>query len=243
MARKSGNSILYLNLHPEKNMMICYGIDLGDFLKCLPQKSDKVLLLEPELSDSEYYNNLQITTIAAVQNYLIQIGNRIGDLCWIDIGDPRNVEKLNPSQIAELLYLGKMFEPVSSPFIDIIGNNYVYLSHDNGWMLKLYSKFMNSFLDLISNKIINTVSSLRARKVFEFSNQTKNKIFKLAESGLIIDFNNINFSQKIIEVPIYCIGKYIDMDIVIGEYRRIISCAESYARLYQSNSDWKIDME
>lgn len=222
--------------------MICSGIVLEDFLICLPQISDKILLLEPELSDLEYYNNLQITTIATVISHLKTIRNRIGDLCWIDIADPRNVEKLSPTQIAELLYLVKMFEPVSSPFIDIIENNYVYLSHDNGWMLKLYSKILSSFQDLIANKIYNTVSSLRSRKVFEFSNQTKNKIFKLAESGLIIDFNNINFSQKIIEVPIYCIGKYIDMDKVQVEYRRIISCSESNARLYQSNSEWKIDM-
>ena len=159
----------------------------------------------------------------------------------MDFNQRENFEKLEPLEIADLLYLGHMFEPVRSPFFDRIQNRYAYLAHDDGWYCKLYCRFFRDFEDVIANKIVSMVSTSKRRRIYPLSSDLKKNLMSLAENGLLIDLSNISKVNNTIEIPIYCIGKFLNMDDMYNDLKRHISRSKFSARLVHRNKEWVID--
>jgi hypothetical protein len=71
--------------------------------------------------------------------------------------------------------------------------------------------------------------------------ELKHQLLSLASDGLLIDFDNILKVHKSIEIPIYQIGKFIDMDKMYNDKKVHIARAKYSAKLVYSNKNWKID--
>lgn len=70
--------------------------------------------------------------------------------------------------------------------------------------------------------------------------EIKGRLLKLADKGLLIDFSNIIKDGRAVEIPIYTIGKYLDMDEMYNGLRQHIGCAKYSARLIHKNKTWSI---
>lgn len=151
------------------------------------------------------------------------------------------MRNLNLCEIAELLYLGHMFKPVKSPFFERIGNRYAYLAYDDGWFCRLYLRYYYDFQEILANKIIHTVSKSKRRKIYPLSEELQKQLLSLAVNGLLIDFSDVLIGDKFIEIPIYTIGKFLDMDEMYNDLKRHIGRSKYSARLVHKNKNWKID--
>lgn len=235
--------VFYINAIQENNEVVYYGMKLKEFIKYAPVELNKLLLLK-----AEYYGRcfrsktkFEIVDQEEINDFLNEDVHSYGDFSWVDFNSVENIEKLEPMEIAELLYLGHMFKPITSPFFDKIENRYAYLAHDDGWYCKLYCKEYSDFKEIIANKIIDMVSTSKRKNIYPLSEELKAKLISIAENGLLIDFSNISKFNNTIQIPIYCIGKIFNMDEMYNNLERYLACSKYSARLTHKNKKWVID--
>lgn len=235
--------VFYINAFPENNELVYYGMQLNEFIKYAPIEINKLLILEGEYFGRGFSSKIKLGVVEEdeMDDFLGEDVYGYGDFAWVDFDERDNLENLEPTEVAELLYLGHMFKPIKSPFFEKIQNRYAYLAHDDGWFCKLYCREYLDFQEIISNKIIDTVSTSKRRKIYPFSEEVKEELLNLAKEGLLIDFNNFLKLEKSIEVPIYCIGKFINMDEMYNDLQSHIGRAKYSASLVHKNKKWVID--
>lgn len=234
--------VFYINAFPENNELVYYGMQLNEFIKYAPVEVNKLLILEGEYFGRGFRSKtkLQVVEDDEIEEFLGEDIYGYGDFAWVDFENRDDVEKLEPVEIAELLYMGHMFKPINSPFFEKIKNRYSYLAHDDGWFCRLYCREYLDFQEIMCNKIIDAISTSKRRKIYPFSNEIKAELLNLSKDGLLIDFNNFIKYEKSIEIPIYTIGKFIDMDEMYNNLQRSISRARYSAYLVHKNKEWKI---
>jgi hypothetical protein len=235
--------IFYINAFPNENMAVWYGMQFEEFAKYAPSEINQLLIVK-----SPYYSNdfsratgLEVVGKDAIKSLLSENIYNFGNFCWVDYDQRENIEKLEPPEIAELLYLGHMFKPIGSPFFEKIKNRYAYLAHDDGWFCKLYCRNYSDIQEVIANKIIGTVSTNKRRRIYPFTEDLKAKLIELSEDGLLVDFSKTLRQEKTIEIPIHCIGKFLDMDMMYNDLERHIYRSKYSARLVQKDKKWTID--
>lgn len=234
--------VFYINGFPENNEIVYYGMEFKEFYKFSPMKLNNILLLKSEYNGSRDSAKWNMTMVSEdeIDNLLSEDIYSYGNFCWVDYANDDCIEHMQPQEVAELLYLGHMFSPLKSPFIESIKNRYAYLAHDDGWFCRLYCQRYSDFSEIIANKVIDSVSTSR-RKIFPMNEELKHQLLSLASDGLLIDFDNILKVHKSIEIPIYQIGKFIDMDKMYNDKKVHIAHAKYSAKLVYSNKNWKID--
>ena len=234
--------VFYINAFPENNELVYYGMQLNEFIKYAPVEINKLLILEGEYYGRGFRSKTKLEVVEndEMDEFLGEDVYSYGDFSWVDFDKRDNVENLEPQELAELLYLGHMFKPIKSPFFDKIQNRYAYLAHDDGWFCRLYCREYSDFKEIICNKIIDTVSTSKRRKIYPFSEEVKEELLNLAKDGLLIDFNNFLKLERSIEIPIYTIGKFLDMDEMYNDLQRHTSRAKYSAYLVHKNKKWVI---
>jgi hypothetical protein len=235
--------VFYINAFQDNNEIVYYGLEFKEFIKFIPVELDNILFLKSEHYGAGYRVKYNFETIQ--KDELKEFTNEdiygYGDFCWVDFDKVESINGFEPSEVAELLYLGHMFLPVNSPFFEKIQNRYVYLAHDDGWFCRLYCRNFNDFGEVIANKVVSMVSTSKRRKIYSVQDELKSQLLSLAESGLLIDFSNVLRCERSIEIPIYTIGKFIDMDAMYNDLRRHIGRARYSAKLVHKNKEWTID--
>lgn len=218
-------------------------MEFNEFIKFIPIELNNVLLLK-----SEYYGpgynvkyNFETVNKEEIQDFIKEDIYGYGDFCWVDFDKFENVDSLEPSEVAELLYLGHMFLPVESPFFEKIQNSYAYLAHDDGWFCRLFCKSFEDFREVIANKLVSVVSTSKRRKIYPLHDELKSQLLSMAEDGLLIDFSNVLKCDRSIEIPIYKIGKFVDMDAMYNDLKRHIGRARYSAKLVYKNKVWTIN--
>ena len=234
--------IFYINASPNENTFEYYGMELREFINYLPVELNNILLLEGEYYGRGFSSNtkLEIVDKEEMDSFLNEDVYSYGNFSWVDFSQEDAVDELEPIEVAELLYLGHMFQPINSPFLKKLNNRFAYLAHDDGWYCKLYCKFNIDFKELITNKIVGMVSTSKRRKVYPFSEEIKEQILNLTDQGLIIDFSNVLTNSTSIEIPIHTIGKFSNMDEMYNGLRRHISRSSFSAKLIHKNKEWRI---
>jgi hypothetical protein len=84
-------------------------------------------------------------------------------------------------------------------------------------------------------------STSKRRKIYPMSEDLKKELLRLAENGLLLDFSRILKSSNSIEIPIYCIGKFINMDYMYNNLERHINLSKYSACLVHKNKRWFVD--
>jgi len=126
---------------------------------------------------------------------------------------------LSKEQIAELLYLAHLHEPIKSPFNETLNNNYVYLSHDNGWYCKLFCKERMGPVTILVNKINLEIQRLKKNNchLLHISSDSIDEIEKFLEIGLLVEISMHSNKELPIEVKLYEVGEYNNMDKLLND--------------------------
>lgn len=139
---------------------------------------------------------------------------------WTDFETIESMHLLEPSEIAEILYLFHSSRPIRSAFFYKLQNNYVFLTLPNG-LNKTYYRHINHFFPRFSRvmtkameEVINDTRSFFTKKV------RLEKMPEAMSEALLDDFKNglkINLNQSYTADNIY----YIPLDIIEDDLSKL----------------------
>lgn len=232
--------VVYINTDTEKGLVKFYGIQFKDFIRCTPNPIDNALLLKHEYWSEKYHmpSRFMYTTEENISDLIQEDIYNYGDFCWVDFDEEKSLDLMKPQEVAELLYLGHKYIPLESAFFPSLNNQYAYCAHDDGWICLLYCRDIKDFSHVITNYIIRSLSTLKRRKIYQFSDDLRLKLLEISRNGLLIDFDQLIKGYRTIELPIYQIGKYDGMDDMYNDIKMHRNSSKNKAWLVQKNKEW-----
>lgn len=228
-----GRPIVYVHVNQPDQYVMSYGIEFPEFMKGIPIQPPNLLLLRHKFEDSsfnlhtliDYVDPEQMEKLArdAVYGY--------GDFCWIDFEDEESLNQLDGQELAELLYLGHFKDHLQLPFYRKLGNRYVYLAHDDGWFNKTYYRSLGDFKSMLGRILSLKASDLKKEKSF-FSRwkgkelppippEAFSPFMRGMKEGLVFSLEKTVKNRLQVEIPIWIIGDFYDMDEMVDEYEML----------------------
>lgn len=235
--------VFYVSANFNDSYFIYYGMEFKEFIKYCPIKLENILITDGKFITNKFNFNWLLEAASGKED-IQELCNKdiygLGNFHWIDYANEATLNNCSPEEKAEVLYLSHFGNPLKSPFFESINNNFFYFSHDDGWFCKLFCKDILVFRDIIANKIIDSFSTNKRRKINPMSEEIKNSIFELTKDGLLIDFTNIYRDKKSISLNFYIIGHYQDMDEMYNNLERNKNRAKVKGWIEHKDKSWKL---
>lgn len=238
--------VFYVNGYFEENHYFYYGMEFKEFIKYCPDKLENILITDGGYLAASGFNyewwmetaqgNADIQELAREDIY----GQ--GNFHWIDFKSEDDLNGCTPQEKAEVLYLSHFGTPVAAPFFDSIGNNFVYLAHDDGWVCKLYCRSMGIMKDIIGNKIVDAISTNKRRIIAPMDEDIKVQLLEMTREGLLVDLSEIFVHNSRINIRVYSIGKYRDMDAMYNELSVHKARAKCSGYLEHYKKKWTLEL-
>lgn len=141
---------VYVWINVEKHFVETSGIRFCDFYNGIESKPNNILVLKGDTSNSYYNQSLRLEYMLNEQvNSFTQtdLYNQ-GNFCWIDFTQEENLNHISNKELSELLFIAHKFEPLNSVKFNCINNNYIYCSHDNEYLTRIYMD-VKKYIDVI----------------------------------------------------------------------------------------------
>ena len=206
---------LYINVSAEEHEVVLSGVKFVDFIENTPIKIENILLLKSEYFAAKNFRGFELLEgYDDISELLREDIYNYGDFSFIDYSDISSINKISEEQIAELLYLAHTHKPLKSAFFDVLQNNFVYLSHDDGWYCKLYCKELQSSTSMLINRLQKSVRSAFCNSEYTLPKSLIESIQNLSTKGLLVslDFQKRNKGM----IKLYEVGKYDNPDILFN---------------------------
>lgn len=247
--------LIYVHLNQANQYVLSYGIEFEEFAAAFSGSLNNLLLLKHRFDDTEYnmHTLLEYCPDYRVDQLAEEDVYSYGDFCWIDFIDEEGLNELTGQEIAEILYLGHLKQHLKLPFYSKLGNRFVYLAHDDGWFNKIYYRSFKDFFQLLSIAITSKLPKLRReksligiRKKRIFSEVNKEILLSLTpfiKQGICISLKDANHQRTRIEIPIWVIGDFANMDDMYEEYEQI-STEPCHAKIIfdKKTKEWKLNV-
>jgi hypothetical protein len=247
--------LIYIHHNHFDQYVISYGIEFKEFMESIPIKVKHLLLLKHRFNDADFnmHTLLEFVTQEKMDRLIEDGVYGYGNFCWVDFANIEGLNELNGQEIAELLYLGHLKQHLKQPFYQKLRNHFAYLAHDDGWFNKIYYRDLEEFYDMLGNVIGMKMSHLHTKKTL--FNLRKNRTFppvpgkafsqvsSLMREGVVLSLRHREEVRNRIEIPIWIIGDYIDMDEMYEE-ASLLEIEKCQAKLVfeKKTSEWKILM-
>jgi len=204
---------IYIKTDDDNHETIFSGITFDDFIKYTPTPAKNLLLLKSGyFSDKRQHNFELLEGSEDVKKLMSENIYHYGDFCFVDYANSAYVGKLSGDQVSELLYLSHMNEPLKSPFLEPLQNNFAYLSHDDGWYCKLYCRNQQDSITILINKLQNAVQKALCINNFLLPNDLIDRIREVSKRGLLIKLDTSAQREKAAVIKLYEVGEYHNMD-------------------------------
>lgn len=247
--------LIYVHLNQADQYVLSYGIEFEEFIAAFSGSLNNLLLLKHRFDDTdfnmhtllEYCPDDRVSKLAGEDVY------SYGDFCWVDFLEEEGLNELSSQEIAELLYLGHLKQHIKLPFYSKLSNRFVYLAHDDGWFNKIYYRSFKDFFHLLSvgisgklGKIKLEKSLLGIRKKREYPHVNKEILLTLTpflKEGICISLRDADQQRSRVEIPIWVIGDFANMDDMYEEYEQI-SSDSCHAKIIfdKKTKEWKLNV-
>jgi hypothetical protein len=245
--------LIYVHLNQADQYVLSYGIEFDEFASAFSGSLNNMLLLKHRFDDTDFNMHTlhefcpddRINKLAEEDVY------RYGDFCWIDFFEEEGLNELTGQEIAEILYLGHLKQHLKLPFYSKLSNRFVYLAQDDGWFNKTYYRSFKDFFQLLSTAISSKLSKLKSEKTMLGIRKkriypTVNKEILLSltpfiKEGICISLKDADHQRGKIEIPIWVIGDFANMDDMYEEYEQIAS-EPCHAKIIfdKKTKEWKL---
>lgn len=245
--------LIYIHLNEHDHYVMTYGIEFSEFANALSDSLNNLLLLKHryEHGDFNMHTLFEYVSSDKLGRLIADDVYGYGDFCWIDFEEEDVLNELPGQMIAELLYLGHVKEHLKLPFYNYLSNRYVYLAHDDGWFNKTYYRDLNDFYRMLGEvipgkmgqqKMEKTLLGLKKKKGYPpISRDVLLSLKSLMKEGFVISFKDIIQNRSGIEIPIWIIGDYANMDDMYEEYESILKEPCGAKLVFDKKSrEWKI---
>ncbi len=239
--------LIYVLLHSDEKKVVSYGIEFKEFIISLDKKVKNILVLEGNylgagFSGYDFNSRCEYSSLGKIDEFINEDVYQYGDFSWIDFETIEGLKALKPSEIAEILYLGKLGKPVSGFYFEKLRNRFAYISHDDGWFNMIYYHEIKEYCKMLGNLISLKIKKLYNCKVALLNYNVSDKLGELSKEGIVIDFDRFIYDdeEKRIEIPLFGIGKFGDMDKMCNDYKKHVSKAKFGKVLEHVNGVWTI---
>ena len=210
---------VYMKSSPENHETVFSGITFADFVEFIPIPVENIILLKSGYTSYMSIHNFELLEGKESINKLkLDDIYSYGDFSFVDYTDTSLPSQLTDSNVAELLYLSHMNKPLKSPFFEVLQNNFAYLSHDDGWWCKLYSKESEAPIALLLNKLRKIAQETVCSSALLLPKELSDTIYELSASGLVVEIDIMKRKKKDIKIRIYEVGAYEDMDVLFNSF-------------------------
>ncbi|MDQ0216305.1 hypothetical protein J2S13_002746 [Oikeobacillus pervagus] len=235
MKGSGSKEIIYIHLNIASQYTMSFGIVFRDFVKSLSTDLNNVLLLKHQFDDSDFnmHTLLDYVEKENIHQLLKEDVYEYGDFCWMDFEDTDGLNELEAQEIAELLYLGHSKQHLREPFYSKLNNQYVYLSHDDGWFNKIYYRYIQDFYHILGNIVALKLSRLKSEKAFFYLKKGKDfpsvptdiiaSFKEKMKEGMVISLSKAVQTRTRVEIPVWVVGDYVNMDEMYDDYTSHLS--------------------
>jgi hypothetical protein len=245
--------VIYIHLNEKHQYVLSYGIEFSEFVLSLSDTLNHLLLLKHQFEDSDFNMHTMLDYVPK-KRMMKLVDDEVydyGDFCWIDFEEMDGLNELPGQALAELLYLGHVKEHLKQPFYSYLGNRYVYLAHDDGWFNKTYYRDLNDFYHLVSQVIAMKLSSAKPEKGILGIKRKRNypevdmhlilSLKSLMKEGMVISLKGMTQNRLRIELPIWLIGDFANMDDMYEEYEKNLRRpCEAKLTFDKKTREWKM---
>jgi hypothetical protein len=231
-SNKQIKDIIYVHKNIDRQYVVSYGINFQEFALHTPQPLRNLLLIKHQYEHGAFNIHTHLEYVEQEETDKIINDNvaGYGDFCWIDFDEEAGVNELNGQEIAELLYMGHLKQPLSAPFYSKLNNRFAYLSHDDGWFNKIYYRDFDDFYELLGSTVASKLGSVKGGKgLFGMKKEKQFPVIgpqiitsfkEKIKEGMIISIEKAIVSRGKIEIPIWVIGDYFNMDEMMEDYQQ-----------------------
>jgi len=207
-------NLLYSYVNNGVNEFVFSGIKFADFIELIPNKISNMLILKGDFLSLKHLPALNLSVVESAVNIIKLSAEDLynqGDFHFVDYEKTENAQNLSKEELFSLLYLAHTAAPLDSPFYDTLNNQYTYLSHDDGWWCKIYSRDERDMIELFVAKIVSMAECFLNEKLSATNADIKQKIYCYMQKGLLVDFGNIGKSKPL-SIPMYITGEIENID-------------------------------
>lgn len=227
----------------EENKVFSCGATFLDFMKFIKIKPNNILLLNSSFGDGKYNRDIGLDYVDS-ENMESLINDDVysyGDFCWVDYDDISVIDNISKIELAEVLYIGHMFEPLHKANINWLNNKYIYTGHDDDYWTKIYMEDIQEYKNVIHGKILDALKG-RKRHIEPLPEEIINYIFENSKYGILFDFENIEFYDGKTYLDIYKLGKNYTYDEVYDVLQRKgnFTNVSIYLEYNSRNKKWKL---
>ncbi|CAM3954888.1 hypothetical protein [Mesobacillus zeae] len=222
--------LLYVHLNERDQYVLSCGIEFIEFARSLADSMANILLLKHNFEDGEYnrHTMLQYVPQERIGKLVADDVRTYGDFCWMDFEEVEGLNVLTGHEIAEILYLGHIKHHLKLPFYNQLGNRFVYLAQEDGWFNKIYYRNLNDFFRVLSEAIPGKLAELRPEKSLfgirkkrlypPINKEILKSLSPVLKEGAVFSFKNIGQNRNRMEIPIWAVGDFSNMDDMYEEF-------------------------
>ncbi|PLR77325.1 hypothetical protein CU633_11180 [Bacillus sp. V3-13] len=245
--------LIYVHLNTGSQYVMSSGIEFYEFAISLSEPLNHLLLLKHRFDDGDFnmHTFLEYVPKERLGQLIKDDVYSYGDFCWLDFDEIDALDELSGQEIAELLYLGHLKQHLKRPFYSHLGNQFVYLAHEDGWFNKIYYRNINDFYDMLGNVTALKLSHLKMEKTLlgikkkrSYPPVTKELLFSLSsyiKEGALFSVKDAVQSRSRIEIPIWVLGDYANMDDMYDHYQQVRRQRSDAKLIYdKKQKEWQV---
>ena len=230
----------------EKNEVFAYGATFLDFMKFIRDKPENILLLKASCGDAKWMDDIRLYYIDSdnIENLINDDIYSYGDFCWVDYDDFSKIENISKNELAELLYLGHMFQPLHEANMKWLNNKYIYTAHDDDFYSRVFMEDINRYKSVMHGKILDALKG-KKKHIEPLPEDMMDYIFKHSGDGILFDFQDISFYDGKTSLNIYKLGKNYNYDEIYDVLKRKkwFTNVTLYLEYNSKNKKWNMHSE
>ncbi|MCR2822618.1 hypothetical protein [Lederbergia panacisoli] len=228
----SDRELIYVHMNNKDHFVLSYGIEFVEFISGIPNQIPNALLIRHKVKDSHFnmHTMLEYVDHELIEKLLEDDVHGFGDFCWLDFNDEEHLNLLSGQEIAEILYLGHRKEHLKLPFYGKLKNSFAYLAGDDGWYNKTYYKDWDSFFLMLGSVIVGKINNQKEKPLFfrvkkksipPIPKEILHPFSDFMKEGIVISIEKAVRNRFMIEIPVWVIGDFYDMDAMYEEYEML----------------------
>ncbi|MDK2564506.1 hypothetical protein QOZ84_13245 [Romboutsia sedimentorum] len=208
----------YIKINEDNNKIKISGIKFKEFIQGIAEKPKNLLILsgDPANSEIDIEWNLEYISNYNLSEFYKEEVYDFGDFHWIDFEEEYNLNKIDKSDLAKILYFNHKCTPFDTFLFESLNNKYAYFAHDDDYRVDIYMKNIEDYKQVINHKILKEFKG-RKKNIASLPQEILDYIYDLCKYGIVIDFEKLSYDS----VNIYSIG---DIGFVEEAHEKLDKC-------------------
>ncbi len=203
------NLFSYHCIDVDQRHVVSSGVSFAEFYTGITDKPRNLLILAGHPVNCEYNKQLSLAYVThdQVADFAHSDIYSFGDFCCVDMTDPRDLNHVTETQLAELLYLAHRAQALNGFTFESLHNRFAYWAHDDEWFTKVYTDDLNTYKTVLAHKLLTQLKG-RKRAIAPLPQPILDELYALCQQGVVFDYEQ----QTANSLCLYIVGQQTNMD-------------------------------